>query len=735
MSTVWNKLDLGLASIYSRYRRSREAGSAGAMADRAASAPERVNASLYYSGALSDIEALGFKTAAAGPAPFASGSFDLANLEQIAAHPGVLKLSVGEARSRTLDLSVPNIRANEVWTRSGPTFANWTGKGVIVGIIDTGIDIFHPFFFTTTEPKRTRILRIWDQGLEAQDGDERPDVSLLTGGISYGVEYDHARIAAGLGGLGNFRHHDGNDGHGTHVASIAAGNGQDKFKYIGVAPEADLIIVKHLELEKIPQYGGADVSDELRFRDAVAYILNVAKNVYGDRPVVINASFSNSIGPHDGLTSDEDFLTHTFATDPGRCFVAGAGNEGVSLQHTTITLPAGGGTAVLPMYLYNEATKNTVAYPLSIRLFYRPTETPVTVELKLPDKTVVAGPALGDGPLGPVEFAEGRTYEMFHSSADDVLAFTGRGVVRRSRFDVTFRPNAFGHHVANRYYFLTVGTPATIPGSNPVRATEEVVIHLWCTQAPSDQGFRIGGFGMVQTPPNPPISGTTLELAGDQVWALPNPADGPFTLEVYAPGHLDSAERVQVTARPEGILTIVRAQDTTNARAIQAGDGVLLALPKEAPYAESHQIGDTAGAENVIGVAAYDAETASLPLCGFSSRGPLATYELPPGVQQPSKPDIAAPGKAVDAARSQGRIGLSKKRRPTQPMQGTSMAAPHVTGTVALMLQKNPHLTTQKIIGLLKANVRVVIDPVTPLPAVEAGAGRLDAKQTVDKTT
>lgn len=721
MSTVWNKLDPGLCSIYTSYQRSRERGSADAEAHRAASAIERVNVSLYYSEDLPGIEALGFETEAAGPAGFASGTLDLANLERLAAHPGVVKISFGQSRTLTLDVSVPNIRANEVWNRSGETFTGLTGKGVIVGVIDTGIDIHHPFFFTTTEPKRPRIFRIWDQGLEPQGVDKSPDANLLSGGATYGVEYDQARIVAGLGGLGDFRHGDSN-GHGTHVASIAAGNGQDKFKFIGVAPEADLIVVKHVTLEKTPQVGGVAVRPEKLFRDAVAYILNIAKTKFDNRPVVINASLGNQVGPHDGLTEDEDWLTNTLGSAGSRCFVAGAGNDGGLAQHASINFGLAGGQVALPMYLHDErtATDTFATYPLSIRLYYAPTANPVTIKVTLPDKTVVAAPALGSPSVGPAEFSGGRKYEMSHGNDNTLLVFTSRGLVERNRFDLTIRPNEFGRHFANAFYTLTVA------------ATEKVMVHMWCDETEFKQGFYIGAYGSVQTAPNPPASGTTLVLKKDQGLTFPDPKDGAYLIDV---GSSAAVERMQVTGRSLDTLTVVRAQDGTSAVAIQIGDSVSLTLDQGVLLAETQQIGDPASAANVIGVAGYDEETASLPLYSRSSRGPLVTYKIPAGLQQPAKPDLAAPAVNIDAARSQGRIKLSKKRRPTTSLNGTSMATPHVSGTVALMLQKKPQLTAQQITNLLKTNVRTVAATDAPLTADEGGAGRLDAKKTLDNTT
>jgi subtilisin family serine protease len=534
------------------------------------------------------------------------------------------------------------------------------------------------------------------------------------------VEYDRPRIVAGLGGVGDFRHRDTN-GHGTHVASIAAGNGQDKFKFIGVAPEADLIVVKHAELEKRPVVGGVEVRPEKLFRDAVAYILNITKTKFDNRPVVINASFGGQLGPHDGLTEDEDFLTHTFGSASSRCFVAGVGNDGGLAQHASINFGAGGGQVALPVYLNDErtATDPFPTYVLSIRVYYTPTANPVTVTVTLPDKTVVAAPALGGAPIGPTEFSGGRKCEMSHGKDNTLLVFTGRGLVERNRFNLTISPNEFGRHFANAFYTLTVA------------ATEKVMVHMWCEATEFKQGFYIGAYGSVQTPPSPPASGTTLVLKKDQGWTFPDPKDGAYFIDVGSSG---AAERMQVTGRSLDTLTVVRAQDGTSAIAVKTGDNVSLTLPQGVSVPETQQIRDPAGAANVIGVAGYDAETASLPLYSRSSRGPLVTYKIPAGLAQPAKPDLAAPAVNIDAARSQGRIKLSKKRRPTTIMNGTSMATPHVSGTVALMLQKKPQLTTQQVTNLLKTNVRTVSAPVTALTADEGGAGRLDAKKTLDNT-
>jgi subtilisin family serine protease len=644
LMSVWDKLDPSLASIYANYLRFKEHGASGVgQVHRVVAGGGRLNVSLHYSGDLRPIEVIGFQTVSKHVEGLATGTVDLVNLEKLAAYPGVLKMSFGRKPKLKLDQSVPDIGANQVWTFSSGSFSGSTGTGVIVGVIDTGIDVQHPFFVQLgSVPPQPRILRIWDQGLIPQNGESSPAATLLSGGShTYGVEYNFAQIMAGFGGLSSFRHRDC-DGHGTHVASIAAGNGQDKFKYIGVAPGANLIVVKYLDLQNTPQLNGADIDEDTQFYDAVSYILNVAKTVF-HQPVVINCSFGQSLGPHDGFTAQEDFLTKTFQGAVGQVLVQSAGNDAGSKQHAQIEFPAGGGSIDIPVDLTDTRTdklesskcqKANLTKTLTIELYYAAGGTQVAVALALPDNpaTFVAGPTIGATNKSGT-FGGGRSYEMSHSAESQPLTFTGRATVTRNRFQIDVTPKGFDHYLGK--YILRVSAP------------DAVKIQLWCEQPRSDYGFFIDDSGL---------------------------------------GHVP------------------------------------------ADVNDSFLIGENAGADNTITVAAYSAEDSGDPLAFFSSRGPLADYGS--GLQQPDKPDIAAPGWQIDAANSHDARPKCKKDVTIQ-MNGTSMASPHVAGVVALMIEKDVNLTVAQVMSTLKTAAR---PPEALESKWEVGAGRLDAKSAFDQT-
>jgi subtilisin family serine protease len=229
------KLDATLLRLQEEYRNSHEdAGPAAAQ-----STPVRVL--MRITGDLPSIVTQGF-TVLSEIGPVVAGTVALADLEKIAAMSNVVHIEAEKFHSLQLNASVPEINANQVWTAN----PGYTGSGVIVGIIDTGIDIFHHCF--RKADGTTRIRWIWDQTLTPVGTEHAP--TGLTGIPSYGVEYTAVDINAALSTPNKpFRHAD-LKGHGTHVAGTAAGNGlqaggcQSANTYIGVARDADLIVVK-----------------------------------------------------------------------------------------------------------------------------------------------------------------------------------------------------------------------------------------------------------------------------------------------------------------------------------------------------------------------------------------------------------------------------------------------------------------------------------------------------------
>ncbi|MCY7377476.1 MAG: S8 family serine peptidase [Pyrinomonadaceae bacterium] len=203
--------------------------------------------------------------------------------------------------------------------------AAMTGKGVIVGVIDSGIDWRHKDFL---KPDGTsRIIAIWDlfDDSFAQSGGKigTSPPSLIDGGDALpGTIYTNANINAALKGKSTVNTVD-NQGHGTATAGTAAGNGGSAgASFAGVAPEADLIIVK--------------ASDCGGFVDAYIFgakwMVNTANEM--KRPIVVNQSFGGHFTAHNGTEQEEIFLNSlTGKGIPGVIFTVSAGNEGQYSMH------------------------------------------------------------------------------------------------------------------------------------------------------------------------------------------------------------------------------------------------------------------------------------------------------------------------------------------------------------------------------------------------------------------
>lgn len=207
------------------------------------------------------------------------------------------QMQINNAMRPALDISVPETKADQVWKST----SGYTGRGVIVGIIDTGIDWKNPDF--VKEDGTTRILYIWDQTINTP--------ARFPEGYRYGTEWTKSDIDSGI-----CLQMDVNS-HGTHVASIAAGNGRNGSEFIGMAPEADIIVVK-------------TNFDDAYTLDAANYIFRKAQEQR--KPAVINMSFGSLWGPRDGTDFIDQALNNLLDT-PGRAITASAGNDGGSNVH------------------------------------------------------------------------------------------------------------------------------------------------------------------------------------------------------------------------------------------------------------------------------------------------------------------------------------------------------------------------------------------------------------------
>ena len=202
------------------------------------------------------------------------------------------------------------------------------GKDVIVCIIDTGIDWEHLDFRDPATNTQSRILYIWDQTINPTGGENSPSET----GCHYGVEYTKTHIEDEIDGSpANFVRERDTYGHGTHVTGTAAGNGTALSikKYTGVAPEADIIMVK----------AGDGTFPVTNIIDGLSYARQKAAAL--GKPIVVNMSLGSSSGPHDG-TNHKDIATNAFTNSaPGRVVVVSAGNEGNTDIHTSGTIAAG----------------------------------------------------------------------------------------------------------------------------------------------------------------------------------------------------------------------------------------------------------------------------------------------------------------------------------------------------------------------------------------------------------
>lgn len=205
-------------------------------------------------------------------------------------------------------------------------YLNLYGRGVLIGFVDTGIDYQNPLFLN--EDGTTRIFSIWDQA--DQTGNLPRD-------IYYGSEYTREMINEALRAddpLSIVPSTDTN-GHGTFMAGIAAGNIDNQNDFTGVAPQADIIVVKLKEakpylksLYGISQDRTCYASNDILM--GIHYIYQVARRE--KKPLVLCLGVGSNSGDHTGRGVLSSYLDD-YGDVVGNCTVIAAGNEGNRAHH------------------------------------------------------------------------------------------------------------------------------------------------------------------------------------------------------------------------------------------------------------------------------------------------------------------------------------------------------------------------------------------------------------------
>ena len=206
------------------------------------------------------------------------------------------------------------------------------GEGILVGIIDTGIDYTNSLFRDALG--NTRIVSIWDQ---TAVGERVEAINIQSTEFLYGVEYTREQINTALYSQApqSIVPETDTNGHGTYLASIAAGSADLVNDFIGAAPLSELVIVKLKEAKQNIREFFYMKTDEPLFQEndimaGVAYLDAVARKE--QKPLVILLGIGSNQGSHTGA-GPLSILLDEIGAQIGRAIVVPAGNQAASQHH------------------------------------------------------------------------------------------------------------------------------------------------------------------------------------------------------------------------------------------------------------------------------------------------------------------------------------------------------------------------------------------------------------------
>ncbi len=213
---------------------------------------------------------------------------------------GIINMELSRKLHPLLDISVPAVQGNIVHKGTGLS-RPYTGKNVIIGIIDTGLDLRQPDMLYSDGS--TKVIDLWDQTASGT-----PPTGYYYGNECTGYQINKGECAE-----------VDTEGHGTHVAGIADSSDA---KYTGMAPDAMLVIVKTNMLET-------------GILDGINYIFSLASQYHV--PAVINMSLGAQYYAHDNSSNTEQAIDGLVNGASGRAVVVAAGNDGANPIHLGFT--------------------------------------------------------------------------------------------------------------------------------------------------------------------------------------------------------------------------------------------------------------------------------------------------------------------------------------------------------------------------------------------------------------
>lgn len=416
-------------------------------------------------------------------------------------------------------------RVDEVHQGLTPLNQGFDGAGVIIGYIDSGIDLSHPDFQDSLG--QTRVLWLWDTKLPVSGNTPQP--------YGYGQEWDKAGIDAGLATA-----HTGQDeyGHGCYVSGIGSGDGSSVGHFQGVAPKSDLIVVNY-------DFTAQDTLP--RVAHAVEYIFNKAAQL--GKPCVINASLGDYYGSHDGRDLQSQYIRNLIIAQPGRALVAAAGNVGVVYPFHVGTTTVAGDTS-FTWFKYNSGIPGAYCQIFADTADFNNISFAIGADKVSPDFSFRGRTAFRNirNTLGLVNLnlvnggnRIGRI-QLYGSENDGVYSLEVYVIPDSTTYQWRFETTGDGHFDSWTFDWVFQNLPAPtvfpdIVNYNPPDTTQSIVSGFACL----DEVITVGNY--YNTDRHVDVNGTVQISPGDRPRQLAENSsrgptrDGRVKPDICAPGH------------------------------------------------------------------------------------------------------------------------------------------------------------------------------------------------------